>query len=205
MKPRTALEEEWLRVESNLKRMDLNVRSPFVPHTFAEYVAHVRGCQEAARRKELRKLEEAEKAAIDRQNGIIPVPIGPAFGGKRFNDGRSPVLALPTMWTPFESPFARPEAPWPSKEELKEEGDERNTSGFRRFVPLPRVPDTGGVVWKQRELVVQLKFDRVWPLPTAASVAESQFRESPEEMAKMEEMLGSDMMAALNCEKYDNY
>lgn len=48
---------------------------------------------------------------------------------------------------------------------MREEGDERHTSQFGRFLALPRNPGNETVTYKQRSVVRQHHFDRVWEVP----------------------------------------
>ena len=133
------------------------------------------------------------------QSGIEPVVILPAMRGRIFFDGRSIVLCQQTMWNPWYSPTdVRPQAPWPCAEEMKEEGDERNTSRFGRFPGLPRVPGNETVNWKQKNYLPPLPFDEVWSLPNAGTFAAMRMITEVDAMQEMEGLLGQDLMDALN-------
>ncbi|MCJ1453570.1 hypothetical protein MMC28_003917 [Mycoblastus sanguinarius] len=208
--PRMAEGERWLQVEENLKKMELIPRSPFVPHTFDQWIAHRQGRLEDVGAEQAKKLARMQEHLKPRHPDLPPpgkkVHIGPAFGGKRFNDGRSAVLAIPTVWCSWYKPTVeRPQALWPCVEEMKEEGDERKTSGFRRFPGLPRVPGNETVVWKQKNVVQALLFDEVWRLPTAESVAAAKVKADAEETERMEELLGEGLLDAIDCKTGDSY
>lgn len=198
--------EKWLQIHENLKRMELNQRSPCVPHTFNEWMAHRRGIVEDCKADQARKLADLRASSVNylRERGSRRIKIGHAFGGKRFNDGRSAVLAMPTIWCSWYQPMEeRPQAPWPCPEEMKEEGDERKTSGFRRFPGLPRLPGNETVVWKQKALLHALPFDEMWKLPTAESVAAAAFRDPEENIERMEELIGRVLLDAIDCKLDD--
>ena len=203
--PRMEEMDRWLQVEANLKAMEFIPRArDIVPHTFNEWVAHRRGRLQDAQVEESKRLADIQTSSRRRHSGLPPlgprVRVGPAFGGKRFNDGRSAVLALPTVFSPWNAPTPeRPQALWPCKEEMQEEGDERHTSGFGRFLGLPRVPGNETVTWKQKQVLRASVFDEVWKLPTTASVAAAKVRAEAEETERMEELLGVSLIEAIDC------
>lgn len=187
-----AEQEKFAIVLENLTRMEFVPRSPFVPTNLSEWLAHRVAFAEDTRKAEMRKLANRE-AAHESGLGTGRVRIGPAFGGKRFRDNRSSVLAMESVWSPWHQPTeVYPQALWPSPEEMKEEGDERNTSGFGRFPALPRVPGNETVVWKQKNMITPFSLDRVWELPTLE-------KEKPtEDKLEMEELIGENLLKKLN-------
>jgi hypothetical protein len=144
-------------------KLDKNV---YVPRNFGQWLQHQAEFAEivAAERRQVVANLEAElrtNRAIGRLQPYQPL------GDKIFDDGLSTVLAIPTHWTPLSWPRPiddRPGAPWPSREEFKEEGDERNNSGFGRFFPIPRVAGNETVVWKQKAFLPAREFDFVKPV-----------------------------------------
>ena len=197
--PRMAEHERWLEVERNLKRMELIPRSPFVPHTFEEWLHFRSGRLEDEREEQARKLANRRASNVYIQSGIAPVKVRSAMGGRRFVDGRSTVLCMPTMWSPWYSPTeTRPQALWPCPEEMKEEGDERNTSRFGRFLGLPRVPGNETVVWKQKHYLPPLPFDDVWRRPNAETFEDMRRQTETDVMEKMVWLLGKSLMDALD-------
>ncbi|KAK2768476.1 hypothetical protein FQN54_000331 [Arachnomyces sp. PD_36] len=131
-------------------------RSPFVPWTFTEWVAHRLATKEDAHKDVVRQIENK----LSGGKKFKRIPLDPAMGGKAFDDHLACVLARESIWTPSDSPIpGRPAAPWPTYEEFKHEGDDRNKSGFSRFPPLPRDPGNATVNWKQRSPLTQLSFD----------------------------------------------
>lgn len=161
--PEYSERDNWATTQQGLKKMNLD-RSPFVPHTYGEYLNHRTGITEAAAREETRKLKlkQAEREGPQ-------VRIRPAMMGKTFDDNRGTVTAMETIWTPNYKPTqAHPQAKWPIAAEMKEEGDERYTSGFGRFPALPRVPGNETVGHKMRSVVNSYYIDRVSALPQPA-------------------------------------
>ena len=163
--PQMAEHERWGIVSSNLRRMRFD-RSPFVPRQFSEWIQHRAQYTAIQTEQEKRRLAHVEATCASGfeagQCAIIP-----ALGGSIFNDGRSAVLGQLTIWSVWaKSPEPRKLAPWPGKDELKEEGDERHTSDFTRFLPIPRVPGNETVAWKQKALVRAYYLDYVLPVGT---------------------------------------
>ncbi|KAL9101053.1 MAG: hypothetical protein Q9163_003645 [Psora crenata] len=204
--PRMAEHERWLDVEKNLKRMELIPRSPFVPHTFEEWLFFRSGRVEDERGTQARKLAYRRASSVYVQSGTAPVKIRRTLGGRRFGDGRSTVLCIPTMWSPWYTPTeTRPQALWPCAEEMKEEGDERNTSKFGRFLGLPRVPGNETVVWKQKNYLPPLPFDEVWRRPSARTFEDIRRRTENDVIENMAELLGMNLMDALDCNDYNHF
>lgn len=185
-------QEKYATVMENLSRTEFIPRSPFVPTNMSEWLAHRVAFAEDTRRQEMRKLVNRE-ASNGSGAGTGRVRIGPAFGGKQFRDNRTPVLAIRSIWTPWYQPTEEhPQAPWPSPEEMKEEGDERNTSGFGRFPALPRVPGNETVAWKQKNMITPFPFDKVWELPKLEKEKEE------EDTAAMEALIGESLLKKLD-------
>ena len=157
-----ALYSRWVAVHANLARMRFD-RSPFIPHSFEEFKEHTAAfAGERAQEARIRMENIIEDREAARRTDRPPLN---TFDGKQFHDNRSPVLALPSIWSPwFQEDESRPIAPWPSAEEYKEEGDERHTSGFGRFLPVPRVPGNETVVWKQKAFLEPYELDHVSPV-----------------------------------------
>lgn len=131
--------------------------SPFVPRSWVEWLKHRLWLKEEAHRKELRRLKIREvEHAQPRQ------PVSLALEGRAFNDSRSSVLAMESIWRPSAGFHRRwPSAPWPTIDELKYEGTYRSISGFCRFHPLPRVPGNTTAHWRNRPPLRPFPFDRV--------------------------------------------
>lgn len=186
-----AEQEKFDIARTNLERMEFIPRSPFVPRTMDEWLAHRIAFAEDAKQDELKRLSDKQAASTPtiisaRVRVLLP------FCGKRFGDNRSAVLGLKSTWTLWYEPTeSYPQAPWPSPEEMKEEGDERNTSGFGRFPALPRVPGNETVAWKQKNVIVPYPFDGVWKLPKIEK-GQPTYNESA-----MSELIGEEMTKAL--------
>ena len=200
--------EKWQRVEENLGRMNL-LRSEVVPKTLKEWLAHQRSRTDAKKEWEQRKLEDINSSPRDPRlpPPSRPVKIEPAFRGRAFKHRNYvSVLVFPSVWAnPYEPPTERPNPQWPCLEEMKEEGDERNTSGFRRFPALPRVPGNETVQYKLKAIQPFLPFDEVWKLPTKESVEAANEEYSPEETEVMEGYLGRSLLDALDCTIEDGF
>ena len=200
--------ERWQRVEDSLGRMNL-LRSSVVPKTMKDWLAHQRDRTDAKRVREQRKLKDMSLSLRDPR---LPPPgrlvrIGPAFPGRAFeHKNHSSVLVCPSIWARmYEAPAERLDPPWPCVEEMKEEGDERNTSGFRRFLALPRVPGNDTVQYKLKAIQAFLPFDAIWKLPTRESVEAANEKSSPEDTEMMEGYLGRALLDALDCITEDSF
>lgn len=194
--PEAAEKERWDSVSVNLGRMTLIPRSPFVPQTFSAWLDHRAGwLQDQADEEMLVAANLQAERKANMRAGFVN-GIGPAFGGRIFNCNRGAVLSQLTMWSVwYQPPQDNACAPWPSMEEMKEEGDERNTSGFNRFPALPRVPGNETVVWKQKATIEPYPMDRVWELPTAESIV-APYLDKP-----ASELLGRNLLDAIGHEE----
>ena len=199
--PRAEEEERWAQVEGNLTAMELNIRSSNVPHDFEEWLEHRVG------RLEDEKCEAQRRARIQLREMQNPTKVDPAFGGKSFDDGRGAVLGRPTIWHNPLNPekMNRQLAEWPSQAEMKEEGDERNTSRFKRFLGLPRSPSKGNVDWKKKDHVKSTEMDSVWELPTKKNYEKSRVKWVDIETSTFQAFLGKNLMEGLQCEPEYKY
>ena len=205
---KNAERDRWRGVKDSLERMNL-LRSSVVPKTWEEWLAHQCARREAKIEYEQRRLKDMKPLHRDARlpPPSRPVKIGPAFRGKMFkHKNYGSVLVCPSVWVRmYEPPAERPDPAWPCSEEMKEEGDERNTSGFRRFLALPRVPGNDTVQYKLKAIQTFLPFDTIWKLPTKESVEAANMKSSPEEYGKMEGYLGRSLLNALNCITEDGF
>ena len=200
--------ERWQRVEDSLGRMNL-LKSSVVPKTLKDWLAHQRDRTDAKKEREQKRLEGMDLSLRDPRLPPPgrPVKIGPAFRGRAFeHKNYSSVLVFPSVWARmYEAPVERPDPLWPCVEEMKEEGDERNTSGFRRFPALPRVPGNDTVQYKLKAIQPFLTFDTIWELPTKESIEAANEKYSPEETKEMEGYLGGSLLDALDCITGDSF
>ncbi|KAL8765614.1 MAG: hypothetical protein Q9203_006559 [Teloschistes exilis] len=184
--PHIREKDEWKRVNSGIHSMNLNHtdHSPFIPKSFDEFLQHK--ADYLSDRKKAMQAKYTTTVSGDRL-------IEQAFGGISFNDGRGAILAFETIWCPWDEPTANhPRAPWPHREEMREEGDERHTSQFGRFLALPRNPGNETVTYKQRSPVKQHYIDRVWDVPDPEEMGEW-FEE-----AEMETLVGEGLLGELD-------
>jgi len=197
-----------------------------VPITFNEWTDHRLEFANDRTKEAKRKLAQLEHQYLTPRQKDLP-PVGPTvpitvspLGGKKFRDGCSAVLCMATIWTMWKprkerelwgcSREERPregrleeerlEAMWPTEEEMREEGNERMTSGFRRFPALPRVPGNPTVNWKQKKALAQLPFDEIWKLPSSKTFDAQCEKTRAEEMKTMEDLIGRDLLTVIECE-----
>jgi hypothetical protein len=151
----------WKRVESNLKRMRFD-RSPFVPSTFEEYKAHFQGLQTERVLKEMYHPEREKLQPV-----VLDMDLVRHCGLEQHIDPEQVALRRKNLcdltvfakdWKPTVD---HPQAPWPCAQEFKEEGDERHTSGFGRYLPVPRAPVYGRINWKQNEYLEPYEMDKI--------------------------------------------
>ena len=200
--------ERWKEIERNLIRMRFidPVKRAIVPQTFQRYMDLRRYRAEGLAKREARRLAQRNPPNVWPLSGLAPVKIGPAFGGKRFDDRRSAVLAQPTIWRQQYVPSEeKPQAPWPTIEEMREEGDERATSEFGRFPGVPRMPGNETVAWRARLQLAQYSMDEVWRSPCKETYEAARRQSPPEEMEEMEALLGKELVDALDCKTYDDF
>jgi hypothetical protein len=125
------------------------------------------------------------------QTGLFETPLTTppgsactAFSGKfgsdttdpstTFNTNLSPVLCLPTVFTPNYRLGKQFVAPWPSMHEMKYEGDERIATDIlhSRFLGAPRVEGNETVSWQHRNVIEQYPLENFHHIPTALEVFE---------------------------------
>lgn len=136
--------------------------SPVLPRTWPEWIKHRLFIQEETQSQELRRL--AIKTLLSKIQETDEEH-QPPFADKTFEDHLSSVLARESIWLPsYTAPPDRQQAPWPSYDEMKQEGNVRGKSGYSRFLPLPRVPGKSTGNWWQRNPIVPFKFDEVGQL-----------------------------------------
>ena len=91
-----------------------------------------------------------------------------------FNTNLSPVLSLPTVFTPNYKLGKDFIAPWPSRSEMKYEGDDRIATDklHARFLGAPRVEGNETVNWQHRNVIEQYPLENYNHIPTALEVFE---------------------------------
>lgn len=182
----------WVSAEAkerdNFRKMRLNMefiaqKSPFVPSTLKEWLLHRASVLEA-RARHIKSHIRDRNEVDEEKTRIVPHEWN-------LTDYRSTVLSYETIWRNhgLENPV-RPQAPWPDSSERKHEGYQRVRSGYKRFLPLPRVPGNQTVNWKQRSPIATYEFDRVGqPIGTGAAVDMDE---------EMEEYIGRDFLAGID-------
>lgn len=161
--------------------------SPFVPHTHSEWVRH----QASMKDMEVQKMhQDIERKRVERRSANVTKATTPFICVEdqrhRFEDNRSTVLAMPSVWAPyFKATPERPDAPWPNLDELRYEGDDRAKTNVGRFLPLPRRPGNETVTWKAREQLMFLStLDWVGPLAFDGTPVNSPLETSYGELAE---------------------
>ncbi|KAL9020919.1 MAG: hypothetical protein Q9185_001882 [Variospora sp. 1 TL-2023] len=173
--PRVREKDEWKRVNEGVHAMELNHfdHSPFIPKSFDEYLRHK--AEYLNDQKKDMQAKYGGAAITHKRVGRVMNGIQPGDGG----DGRGAVLAEKTIWCPWDaSTEDHPQAPWPCAEEMREEGDERHTSQFGRFLALPRNPGNETVSYKHRSPIKQHHFDRVWEVPNPDDIMDPMLEEN---------------------------
>ena len=135
-------------------------KSPFLPTSFKECLAHQEAMIEqdkADKQREIQKREtyKARRGGC-RKRREDPKP---AFDVTKFNDGRSSVLAMQSIWVSRCVEQAKPHADWPTNDELKHHGTHRVSSGQCRTLPHPRRDADPSVKWNERPLVALFPLD----------------------------------------------
>ena len=139
--------------------------SDIFPQNVAEYLIHKKGMlamAEAESRKNCELLKDQIEARL-----TIPVvqrKIKSVFGkeAKTFDNVLSPVLALPTIWTPGITTTA----PWPTKADLQATRDSKDypqEQKRERYLPRPLVPANSVARGQQRPIFPQFPLDATGP------------------------------------------
>ena len=159
---------KWKRIEENMHRMRFD-RSPAIPHSLESYIKHVAEMTQEQAEYEARKLAAAKlDHQIAKRLKQKPTTL---FDSQELGDPQCGVLGEKTIWADrWQGEPGHPLVRWPDPQEFKEEGDERHTSSFRRFMPLLRLPGNETVNWKHRPRLRQYPFDEVMPVPRLCPV-----------------------------------
>lgn len=158
-------------------------KSPFVPSTLKEWLLHRALVLEARTRHIKSRIRDSKEDDEEKAQLVLHE--------WQLRDTRSLVLSQETIWRNHGTDdTSRPQAPWPDSSERKHEGYQRVRSGYKRFLPLPRVPGNQTVNWKQRSPIATYEFDRVGqPIGIGAGV-------DTDEM--MEEFIGGSFLAEID-------
>ena len=171
------VKETGQRQQLNFARRKLCPKSPFWLPDF-DIAKHKKdweaGEARRAEQKEVQEMEEEEerKKLQDSESAESP-PIRTPFAGKDLNANFSPVLCVETIFCPQWEKGQTAVAPWPSKSEMKYEGDDRiSTDALHgRFPGIPRVESNETVNWQHRAPVGQYLFDEFYyPVPQAVDI-----------------------------------
>ena len=191
----------------NHARKKLCPNSPFWDNNF-DLAAHKQEWEAGRQRKANQKMARYLVIAEERQKSqdspfAIPPPLRPAFDGKKFDTNHSMVLSQETIFCPQWEDGKETVAQWPSRVEMKYEGDERISTEriHRRFLPMPRAEGNDTVNFQQRVVIDQYPFDEYYfPVPNAVDIfmrthliAELEFGDEEGEKA-----LGKELMQMLD-------
>lgn len=162
------IKENAQRQRLNMARRKVCPRSPFWSADF-DIEAHRKEWELGrSRRIEQRLMNEFDDAEARKKTSSERFPVRPkprtAFGGKTFETHYSPVLSMETIFCPnFEQgDNGRANiAPWPSKSEMKYEGDDRISTDqiHGRVLASPRVEGNETVSWQMRGMIQQYTMD----------------------------------------------
>ena len=196
--PKTAELERWQRTKSNLHRMSFIPKSPLLPRTFPEWLQHRTDYLETQVEQLVKQIETKEKSRSKQMYPEVDtIKAKKPFAERDFPDGKSPVLARKSIWSPWpDATQCHEPAPWPSTQEMKEEGDERHTSGYGRFLALPRAPGNPTVNHKQRHIITAHTLDRVWAVPPCGRQIVEEEEDYDDDYMRF--LLGADLLEALD-------
>jgi hypothetical protein len=185
--------DEWKALQPKLMRMYPTERSldkvcPFVPREFSEFLQHEEEMRYATMEAIIRKGTAREQSEIlGNPDKLIEKPFyGREFGTLEHGPDKPPlesnpnpptrgyVLSERTIWCPFPTVPWRLPPPWPCRQEMDWEGDQRvatESGRFGRFPPLPRFdPQNESVPWHLRARLKPYPFDEVWQIPTMEDI-----------------------------------
>jgi hypothetical protein len=176
-----------------------------VPRTLEEYVEHVDEYEKEVadekykramnnRAHEEQRLKQNRDLATFLKDKLLFTPVTQSF-----LENESAVLNLSTQWSHWYQPTdLHPLAPWPAREEFKEEGDERHTSGFGRFMPIPRVPGNTTVAYKFKTYVKPYPLDYVFPVPDRGFFqTNNDLDDDSEEISYSEDFIAAEKLEAI--------
>ncbi|KAK4947632.1 hypothetical protein LTR10_013578 [Elasticomyces elasticus] len=145
--------------------------SGIFPQNVTEWTQHkkeILALAQAEQQKnlELLKGQISSRAKIPKHQRKIKSVFG--VDGKIFKDGRSPVLAMPSIWS---AEYQQTTADWPTVAELKWNGDSRECKLARtkcgRYLPPPRDPSDESLTWHDQPFLRARSLDQTGPVYTA--------------------------------------
>lgn len=149
--------QQFSRLQAFSKHNQVD-NSPLFPKNLSELAAHQKDYAVDKNKEEMERLKlkiQDKEAEVSGSQ----VKIMPAFGGKKFNDGRSRVLGLESAFAPpvdtsnmsrLEAELhEKPKVDWPGLNERKAYGEGRHERGLDRQLPPPRMVDVvpEHIVW----------------------------------------------------------
>ncbi|KAI9888454.1 MAG: hypothetical protein M1814_006933 [Vezdaea aestivalis] len=150
----TSFEEKewqiWLKARGALTRFARH--SPFVPVNYQEWLQQRLDYKLIQGHRLMQKVDARLTARYAGEviNALVPK-----------NYGVSAALHQETIWRVDYEFVPGMSANWPSLKEFAWEGDERQASDYRRFLPLPRVPSNSTVAWHHANVVKIFELDQM--------------------------------------------
>lgn len=204
------------KVKENAQRQKLNFargkvcrRSPFWSQDF-DLPAHRKDWETGRSRRAEQRIARALEVTEARQKAQstrfpVPPPVRTAFDGKELPGHYSPVLCVETLFCPKFEEGKQNIAPWPSKAEMKYEGDDRISTDVihGRVLGAPRVEGNETVNWQMRAIIEQYAMDEfIYPPPDEVVIMHrtwwiGEFEFTDEQG---EEAIGRDLMGLLDPE-----
>ncbi|KAI0484325.1 hypothetical protein GGR56DRAFT_613357 [Xylariaceae sp. FL0804] len=143
----------WEKISADMSRARTH-RSPFVPKTFEEYLAHKKTVMQvkcAAKEKKMaEKVAMMDSKMVSLEEGMpveqgfeMPAKISAKLASFEQRDGLTAVNARISMWTELCRQCSKID--WPTRQEFKEGGDDRAKAKvlakerIDRFLPEPRM------------------------------------------------------------------
>ena len=177
---------------------------PQNPTEWTQHKKEILAIAQAEQQKncELLKAQITARTKIPKNQRKMKSVLG--VDGKVFNDGRGPILAMPTIWSAEHSEV---EATWPTLAELRWNGDSRECKLARtkcgRYLPPPRNSSDPSLTWHDQPFLQASSLDQTGPVYTQGPRPDEVY-ESNEDMNNdlaFEELgnffLGDDLMQEL--------
>lgn len=138
-----------------------------VPHSYEEWVQHQSEIKQMEIEIMKRNISIKEQRINSGPDARKPLKSSFDPSNEKFQDGRAAVLSQPTVWSHLpELPIKHLIAPWPSQDELRFYGDNRENGRTRcgRFFPPPRLPGHEDIPIEERILLRSFALDEIGPL-----------------------------------------